>query len=125
MGMLLGSLIGVQVGSLVTKVVPGIQIRGFFALAVSAGFINRAFALPDKLQSLGYIKISPALGGILGTIGNSLFFLIIGAFAIWVFYAFFSNISKLKTEEPGVLINESEVSPGFSPVSKELKSEGH
>lgn len=98
MGMLLGSLIGVQVGSLVTKVVPGIQIRGFFALAVSAGFINRAFALPDKLQSLGYIKISKELGGILGTIGNSLFFLIIGAFAIWVFYAFFSNISKLKTE---------------------------
>ncbi len=125
MGMLLGSLIGVQVGSLVTKVVPGIQIRGFFALAVSAGFINRAFALPDKLQSLGYIKISPELGGILGTIGNSLFFLIIGAFAVWVFYAFFSNISKLKTEEPGVLINESEVSPGFPPISKEIKSEGH
>ncbi len=125
MGMLLGSLIGVQVGSLVTKVVPGIQIRGFFALAVSAGFINRAFALPDKLQSLGYIKISKELGGILGTVGNSLFFLIIGAFAIWVFYAFFSNISKLKTEEPGVLINESEVSPGFSSIAKELKSEGH
>ena len=30
MGMLLGSLIGVQIGSLVTKVVPGIMIRGFF-----------------------------------------------------------------------------------------------
>jgi uncharacterized protein len=98
MGMLIGSLIGVQVGSLVTRVVPGIQIRGFFALAVTAGFINRAFALPDKLQSLGYIQITKELGGILGTIGNSLFFLIIGAFAVWVFYAFFSNISELKTE---------------------------
>ena len=98
MGMLIGSLIGVQVGSLVTKVVPGIQIRGFFALAVTAGFINRFFAMPEKLQSLGYIKITKELGGILGTVGNSLFFLVIGAFAIWVFYAFFSNISKL-TEE--------------------------
>ena len=98
MGMLLGSLIGVQIGSLVTKVVPGIQIRGFFALAVTAGFINRFFALPDKLQSLGYLKITKELGGILGTVGNSLFFLVIGAFAVWVFYAFFSNISKL-TEE--------------------------
>lgn len=98
MGMLLGSLIGVQVGSLVTKVVPGIMIRGFFALAVTAGFINRFFALPEKLQSLGYIKITKEMGAILGTIGNSLFFLVIGAFAIWVFYAFFSNISKL-TEE--------------------------
>ncbi|HSO09036.1 MAG TPA: sulfite exporter TauE/SafE family protein, partial [Desulfoprunum sp.] len=98
MGMLLGSLIGVQVGSLVTKVVPGIQIRGFFDLAVTAGFINRFFALPEKLQSLGYIKITKELGAILGTVGNSLFFLVIGAFAVWVFYAFFSNISKL-TEE--------------------------
>jgi uncharacterized protein len=98
MGMLLGSLIGVQIGSLVTKVVPGIMIRGFFALAVTAGFINRFFALPEKLQSLGFIKISKELGEILGTVGNSLFFLVIGAFAVWVFYAFFSNISKLKTE---------------------------
>ena len=98
MGMLLGSLIGVQIGSLVTKVVPGIMIRGFFALAVTAGFINRFFALPEKLQSLGYLKITKELGAILGTVGNSLFFLVIGAFAVWVFYAFFSNISKL-TEE--------------------------
>ncbi len=58
MGMLLGSLIGVQVGSLITRVVPGIMIRGFFALAVTAGFINRFFALPEKLQGLGYIQIS-------------------------------------------------------------------
>ena len=98
MGMLIGSLIGVQIGSLVTKVVPGIMIRGFFALAVTAGFINRFFAMPEKLQSLGYIKITKEMGAILGTVGNSLFFLVIGAFAIWVFYAFFSNISKL-TEE--------------------------
>lgn len=98
MGMLLGSLIGVQVGSLVTKVVPGIMIRGFFALAVTAGFINRFFALPEKLQSLGYIKITKELGEILGMVGNTLFFIVIGAFAVWVFYAFFSNISKLKTE---------------------------
>jgi uncharacterized membrane protein YfcA len=98
MGMLLGSLIGVQIGSLVTKVVPGIMIRGFFAIAVTAGFINRFFALPEKLQGLGYINISKELGGILGMVGNTLFFLAIGLFAIWVFYAFFSNISKLKTE---------------------------
>jgi uncharacterized protein len=98
MGMLLGSLIGVQIGSLVTKVVPGIVIRGFFAMAVTAGFINRFFALPEKLQSLGYIKITKELGEILGTVGNSLFFIVIGIFAIWVFYAFFSNVSKLKTE---------------------------
>ncbi len=99
MGMLLGSLIGVQIGSLVTKVVPGIMIRGFFSLAVTAGFINRLFALPEKLQSLGIIKITKELGDLSNMVGNWLFFIVIGAFAIWVFYAFFSNISKLKTTE--------------------------
>jgi hypothetical protein len=36
MGMLLGSLLGIQIGAMVTKVVPGITIRGFYALAVLA-----------------------------------------------------------------------------------------
>ncbi|MBM9603059.1 sulfite exporter TauE/SafE family protein [Desulfopila inferna] len=99
MGMLLGSLIGVQIGSLVTKVVPGIMIRGFFALAVSAGFINRFFALPEKLQGLGYIQISKGTGAILSTVGNILFFAAIGGFAVWVFYVFFTNLKKLRVEE--------------------------
>lgn len=98
MGMLLGSLIGVQVGSLVTKVVPGIMIRGFFALAVTAGFINRFFALPGKLQSLDYISIPPNVGQILNLVGNTLFFAVIGAFAVWVFWVFFANIKELKSE---------------------------
>ncbi|MDJ0622842.1 MAG: sulfite exporter TauE/SafE family protein [Desulfocapsaceae bacterium] len=99
MGMLLGSLIGVQIGSLVTKVVPGLMIRGFFALAVSAGFINRFFALPEKLQGLGYINITQGTGLMLSYIGNTLFFLVIGGFTVWVFYVFFANIKNLKSEE--------------------------
>jgi hypothetical protein len=99
MGMLLGSLIGVQVGSLVTKVVPGVQIRGFFALAVTAGFINRFFAMPSKLQSMDYIQISSGTGAMLGLIGNTLFFLVIGAFAVWVFYVFFTHLKDLKSED--------------------------
>ena len=98
MGMLLGSLIGVQVGSLVTKVVPGLMIRGFFALAVSAGFINRFFALPEKLQGLGYINITEGTGVMLSYIGNTLFFLVIGGFTVWVFWVFFANIKSLKSE---------------------------
>lgn len=99
MGMLLGSLIGVQIGSLVTKVVPGIMIRGFFALAVSAGFINRFFAMPEKLQGLGYINITQGTGAILSTIGNVLFFAAIGGFTVWIFWVFFTNINKLRSEE--------------------------
>ncbi len=114
MGMLLGSLIGVQVGSLVTKVVPGIQIRGFFALAVTAGFINRFFAMPSKLKSMEYIQISKETGALLDTVGNSLFFLVIGAFAIWVFWVFFANLKELKDEHV----------PEYTPSSAALKSEG-
>lgn len=99
MGMLLGSLIGVQIGSLVTKVVPGVMIRGFFALAVTAGFINRFFALPEKLQSLGYISISKSAGAMLNTVGNCLFFLAIGGFCFWLFYVFFTNLKELRSED--------------------------
>ena len=98
MGMLIGSLVGVQVGSLVTKVVSGVMIRGFFALAVTAGFINRFFALPEKLQSLNYIKITKDTAALLNTVGNGLFFLVIGAFTLWVFFVFFRNLKSLRSE---------------------------
>jgi len=98
MGMLLGSLIGIQVGSLVTKVVPGSTIRGFYAVAVMAGFVNRFFALPVKLGKMDYIRISPETGKLLENIGIYVFFVVISIFAIWVFATFFKNIKQLKGE---------------------------
>ncbi|MCJ7601000.1 MAG: sulfite exporter TauE/SafE family protein [Desulfobulbaceae bacterium] len=97
-GMLLGSLIGIQIGSLVTKVVPGTTIRGFYATAVIAGFLNRVFALPTKLSKMDVISISDKTGYILEQIGVYLFFIVISIFAIWVFYVFFTNIKTLKGE---------------------------
>jgi len=100
MGMLLGSLIGIQVGSIVTKVVPGSTIRTFFALTVSAGFLNRLCALPAKLAQMGYISTpSQTMTMILDIIGTWGFFALIITFAVWVFYSFFANIGVLKSEE--------------------------
>lgn len=99
MGMLLGSLIGIQIGSIVTKVVPGITIRGFYACTVTAGFINRACALPGKLVKMGYIHIDKNILAVCDWIGNVGFFGIIIVFAIWVFWCFFTNLNVLKTEE--------------------------
>jgi len=99
MGMLLGSLIGIQIGSIVTKVVHGTTIRAFYAVTVSAGFFNRACALPAKLTKMGYMKVSPDVLKILDTIGTIGFFIIIIIFAVWVFYSFFSNLNVLRTEE--------------------------
>ena len=99
MGMLLGSLVGIQIGALVTKVVPGITIRGFYAMAVLAGFVNRFFALPAKLGEMDVIPISKQTGAVLDTIGIVAFFIVIGGFGVWVIGTFLTNIKKLKGEE--------------------------
>ena len=99
MGMLLGSLLGIQIGAMVTKVVKGIHIRGFYAMAVLAGFVNRIFALPSKLGAMEVIPISKKMGDILENIGVWAFFIVLGGFAIWVVSTFLSNIRVLKGEE--------------------------
>jgi uncharacterized membrane protein YfcA len=99
MGMLLGSLLGIQIGAMATKVVKGITIRGFYAMAVLAGFSNRFFALPSKLAGIKLITLSKETGKLLDQIGNISFFIVIGFFAVWVIGTFFKNIKKLKGEE--------------------------
>ncbi|WP_028582647.1 sulfite exporter TauE/SafE family protein [Desulfogranum japonicum] len=99
MGMLLGSLIGIQVGSIVTKVVSGTTICAFYAITVSAGFFNRACALPSKLVKMGYLDVSPQVLKVLNTIGTYGFFCIIIIFAVWVFWSFFTNLNVLRAEE--------------------------
>jgi uncharacterized membrane protein YfcA len=99
MGMLIGSLFGVQVGAMVTKVVKGITIRGFYAMAVLAGFVNRVFALPGKLADLEVISLSPAVADGLASFGVWAFFLVIGGFAVWVISTFVRNIGTLRGAE--------------------------
>jgi uncharacterized membrane protein YfcA len=98
MGMLLGSLVGVQIGAMVTKVVHGVTIRGFYAMAVLAGFVNRIFALPGKLGEMKVIPISKQTGAILDSIGVWAFFIVIGGFSVWVIGTFLLNIRVLKGE---------------------------
>jgi len=99
MGMLLGSLFGIQIGTLVTKVVSGVTIRGFFALAVMSAFVNRIFALPSKLASMGYIPMTQETGKIVEQIGIGIFFVALASFTVWVFWTFFANIKTLKRED--------------------------
>ena len=99
MGMLLGSLVGIQVGAIVTKVVRGITIRGFYAMAILAGFLNRIFALPAKLGAMDVITISKGTGAFLESIGVWAFFIVIAGFSIWVIGTFLINIRVLKGEE--------------------------
>jgi len=95
-GMLLGSLIGIQVGSMVTKVVSGITIRGFYAMAVLAGFMNRIFALPAKLADMEVLPVSKSVCSALETIGIYAFFAVILCFGAWVFGTFFKNLRVLR-----------------------------
>ena len=98
MGMLIGSLIGIQVGALTTKVVKGIHIRGFYAMSIIAGFINRASTLPKKLTELEYINLNKSLTTNIEFVGNIIFWIVVGFFGLWVFSKFFANIGKLREE---------------------------
>jgi uncharacterized membrane protein YfcA len=98
MGMLLGSLLGIQVGALATKVVKGIYIRGFYAVSILAGFVNRFFALPEKLNQMEIINISEALAKGLSFAGLIIFFVVIGIFAAWVIGKFLANLKTLRGE---------------------------
>ena len=98
MGMLLGSLLGIQLGALTTKVVPGIYIRGFYAVAILAGFVNRLFALPGKLGEMKLITLSKSTGALLAGVGNWVFFVVVGIFAVWVITKFISNWKLLRGE---------------------------
>jgi uncharacterized protein len=98
MGMLLGSLLGIQIGALTTKVVKGIYIRGFYATAILAGFLNRFFALPEKLNQMEVINISDSLAKALNFVGLVVFFIVIGIFALWVILKFLGSTRQLRGE---------------------------
>jgi hypothetical protein len=96
MGMLVGSLIGIQVGALTTTAVDCHQIRGFYAITIVAGFINRAAVLPKKLVELEYLDLPHEVVGTIELVGNALFWLVIAIFAVWVFAKFFGNLRTLR-----------------------------
>ncbi len=98
MGMLIGSLIGIQVGALTTKVVKGIHIRGFYAVSILAGFINRAATLPKKMVELEYISISKGTINAIESVGNIVFWVVVAIFGLWIFSKFFSNVKALREE---------------------------
>lgn len=101
MGMLIGSLLGIQLGAITTKCVPGVQIRAFYAIAILAGFVNRLFALPEKMAQMGYIQLDPAVGKIISQIGVVVFFALVSFFALWIIVTFVRNIPRLRSEAAG------------------------
>jgi uncharacterized membrane protein YfcA len=98
MGMLLGSLLGIQIGALTTKVVKGVHIRGFYAVSIIAGFINRAATLPKKLTELEMVDLSKSFVTNVEFVGNIIFWVVVAIFGVWVFGKFFANIGKLRGE---------------------------
>ncbi len=98
MGMLLGSLLGIQVGALTTKVVKGIHIRGFYAMSIIAGFINRAATLPKKFVEMEYISLPKELVANIEFVGNIVFWIVVALFGAWVIGKFITNISTLRQE---------------------------
>ena len=61
------------------------------------------------------------MGAMINTVGNVLFFLTIGAFAVWVFYVFFTHLNELRSEHPA---SNHEKSDFNDSNLKEVRSEG-
>ncbi|MFB3891299.1 MAG: sulfite exporter TauE/SafE family protein [Phycisphaerae bacterium] len=100
-GMLIGSLVGVQAGALVTSVVKGSQIRVFYALTILAGFFNRLCALPRKFADLGYLSVHRQTTVWIEQTGVWLFFLTVGIFALWIIGSFLKNLRFLRRDRGG------------------------
>lgn len=98
LGMLLGSLVGIQIGALTTKVVKGIHIRGFYAIAILAGFIDRLFVLPLRMQQLGVLHAPRSLCVAIQHVGDVVFWVVCSAFALLLFVRFVTNIRTLRGE---------------------------
>lgn len=97
-GMLLGSLLGIQIGALTTKVVKGAQIRGFYAMSILAGFVNRVATLPKKLVEMEVISLPAYLVNGIEFVGNIVFWAVVAFFGFWVISKFILNIRKLREE---------------------------
>ena len=97
-GMLLGSLLGIQVGALTTTVVKSNHIKGFYAVSIIAGFINRAATLPKKLVELEFLSLPGWLVNGVEAVGNVVFWVVVAFFGLWVCSKFFLNIGKLRGE---------------------------
>jgi uncharacterized protein len=100
MGMLIGSLLGIQVGALTTKVVKGIHIRGFYAISILAGFVNRAATLPRKMVELEIVSIPKSITAGIEFFGNIAFWVVVAIFGLWIFSKFFANIGSLREDAP-------------------------
>jgi len=97
MGMLLGSLVGVQIGAIVTKMVTGSVIRAFYALTILAGFSNRVCALLRKLAETGYISLPREITVPIEMTGTVIFFLLISIFGVWILFIFFKNLRTIRS----------------------------
>jgi uncharacterized protein len=98
MGMLLGSLLGIQIGAMTTRMVKGIYIRGFYATAVLAGFADRLFSLPGQFTKLEILHLSKTVIEVSEIIGSVIFLGALSTFAIWVIAKFLGGIKQLREE---------------------------
>jgi uncharacterized membrane protein YfcA len=112
MGTLLGSLIGVQIGAMVTKVVPGTSIRAFYALTILAGFSNRACALIRKLAEMGYISLSREIAVLIETAGTIVFYLLVGIFGVWILTVFFKNLKIIRSDGKTIPASDTGIPSG-------------
>ena len=70
----LGSLIGVNIGAICTKVISSLQIRMVMATVVGRVAVSRAITIPGNLKGVGYLNLTDATLSVIHILSNVFLF---------------------------------------------------
>ena len=68
------------------------------SLPFMPGFINRVSTLPKKFTELEVVNFPKAFNNGIETVGNVVFWIVVGFFGFWIISKFVANIKTLREE---------------------------
>ncbi|MTI83226.1 MAG: sulfite exporter TauE/SafE family protein [Firmicutes bacterium] len=100
-----GSMIGIQLGAIGTRIVRGYQIKLVMTSIIAMVVVSRGIMIPSYLTDLGYMSISEGTAGTLNMLSNVALF---GSGIIGVMIIFFWMIQALRRADKGVTAEEKQ-----------------
>jgi len=101
-----GSMIGIQLGAIGTRIVKGSQIKLVMTSIIAMVAVSRAVMIPSYLSDLGYISVSEGTANTLNILSNVFLF---GSGIIGVLIILFWMLQALRRAGKGVTAGENQV----------------
>lgn len=100
-----GSMIGIQIGAIGTRIVKGSQIKLVMTAIIAMVAVSRAVMIPSYLSDLGYMSIGEGTAGILSLLSNIFLF---GSGIVGCLIIFTWMYQALRRAREGLSVQESE-----------------